>query len=286
MLDSRKNIKRSLPLTESPQSISKLFVLPPNYQETFTIAEDLKAQIRNQHYAITQGNSFQLTKLGQSALSNLQKCWDSLEYDPFYGEQEPTSYRSRRYTEFDFNPHTGELNPRPHVPYLQSPEMNHYAGGKARHFGDLSADTYQNPLFQDLVNYNFTLFPVNPEFLNLVTHLGQSWICQVHIMRIVVGAGKTTSITPEGIHSDGYPFAGLHLINKVNVRGGETTIYSYDEIPLAKTTFTQPLDSLWLEDRYLKHSVTDITSGDGDAGFRDILAISFSLPNSIYAKRI
>jgi len=286
MLNSVKDMERSLPSTDSPQLISKLSILPPNYQGTFTIAADLKAQIKNQQYAITQGNSFQLTKLGQSALSNLQKCWESLEYDPFYGEKEPTSYRSRRYTEFDFTPLTGELCPRPHVPYIQSPEMNHYAGGKSRHFGDLSVDTYENPLFQDLVNYNFSLFPVNLEFLNLAAQLGQSWICQVHIMRIIVGAGKTTAITPEGIHSDGYPFAGLHLINKVNIRGGETTIYSYDESPLAKTTFTQPLDSLWLEDRYLKHNLTDITSGDKGAGFRDILAISFSLPDSIYAKRI
>lgn len=279
MLNSLEDDKQSVLASQSTLK------LPTSYR-TFTIKEDLKAQIRQQQYAITQGNSFQLSQLGQSALVNLQKCWESLEYDPFYGEKEPTSCRSRRYTEFDFTPSTGKLRPRPHVPYVQSQEMNHYAGGKARHFGDLSVDTYENPLLQDLVNYDFSLFPVNPEFLDIAAELDRSWICQVHIMRIVVGAGKTTAITPEGIHSDGYPFAGLHLMNRVNVQGGETTIYSYEEVPLATTNFRQPLDSLWLEDQHLKHSVTDIASSDRGSGFRDILAISFSLPDSIYAKRI
>lgn len=270
MLNFLEKIKQSTQLT--PKSF--------NGHGTFTIQEDLRTQVEQQKYAITQRDSFQLSKLGQEALASLQRCWDSLEYDPFYGEKEPTCYRSRRYTEFDFSPSTRELRPRPHVPYVQSPEMNPYAGGKARHFGDLSLDTAENPLFQDLVSYDFSLFPLEKEFIDRL------WICQVHIMRIVVGVGKTTSITPEGIHSDGYPFAGLHLINKVNVQGGETTIYQYDETPLATTTFNQPLDSLWLQDRYLKHSVTDIASVGGSLGYRDILAISFSLPDSIYAKRI
>lgn len=279
MLNSLEDVKQSASASQSTLEL-------PISHGTFIIKEDLKAQVQQQKYAIISGNSFHLSPLGQSALVSLQKCWNALEYDPFYGEKEPTSYRSRRYTEFDFTPSTGKLCPRPHVPYVQSQEMNSYVGGKARHFGDLSVDTYENPLFQDLVNYNFSLFPVNPEFLKITAQLDRDWICQVHIMRIVVGAGQTTPITPEGIHSDGYPFAGLHLINKINVQGGETTIYSYEETPLATTTFTQPLDSLWLEDRDLKHSVTDIASGEVGDGFRDILAISFSLPDSIYAKRI
>jgi hypothetical protein len=75
-------------------------------------------------------------------------------------------------------------------------------------------------------------------------------------------------------------------MNRVNVQGGETTIYCDEGTPLATTTFINPLDSLWLEDVKLKHSVTDMASVGGVSGHRDILAISFSLPDSIYAKRI
>lgn len=261
---------------------------------TFSIATDLRPQVEQHKYAIATAENFHLSNTGKIALEQLQKCWDSLEYDPFYGEKHPSCQRRRRYTEFDFNPKAGTLKPRQRVPYIQSKEMNSYAGGKVRHFGALQTDTYENPLFQDLVEYNFSLFPLEELWLD------RSWICQVHIMRIVVGAGQTTAITPEGIHSDGYPFAGLHLLDRVDVVGGETTIYQLDETPLAKITFTQPLDSLWLEDRHLKHSVTDIAcshekgsekesrkeSEKEEAGYRDLLAISFSLPDSIYSKKI
>lgn len=266
-------------LEKPKQESLKLQPFLANY-ETFTLTADLRTEVEQQKYAITSGDTFHLSPEGQTALRELQKYWESLEYDPFYGEQESTSQRLRRYSDFDFTPQTGELRPRPHVPYLQSPEMNPYAGGKARHFGDILAETYKNPLFQDLVNYNFSLFPLESELVD------RPWICQVHAIRIVVGIGRTTAITPEGIHSDGYPFAGLHLMNRVNVQGGETTIYQDDGTPLATTTFINPLDSLWLEDVKLKHSVTDMASVGGVSGHRDILAISFSLPDSIYAKRI
>ncbi|NJL90915.1 MAG: 2OG-Fe dioxygenase family protein [Coleofasciculaceae cyanobacterium SM2_1_6] len=105
--------------------------------------------------------------------------------------------------------------------------------------------------------------------------------------------GQTTAITPEGIHSDGYPFAGLHLLDRRHIMGGETTIYQPEATPLAKITFEQPLDSLWLEDRHLQHSVTEIACSleqadekGIEAGYRDLLAISFSLPDSIYSKKI
>jgi len=247
---------------------------------TFTITDELRRQVEEKQYVITRSDSFKMTEAGQIAFNQLQNSWKHLERDSFYGEKDPTCYRLRRYTNFDFNPRTGELCLQTHVPYVQSQEMNRYVGGKIRHFGDLLADTYENPFFQDLVTYDFSLFPVEEEFLD---HL---WTCQVHMIRIVVGANQSTPVTPEGIHSDGYPFAGVHLINKNNVEGGQSTVYAYDEKPLATLTFENPLDSLWFEDRNLKHYVTPISSTNGESGHRDILAISFSLPNSSYTTHI
>jgi|GEM_PF-290267 len=279
------------PLTPN-SPISNSPILPfTSRRGTFSIATDLRPQVEQHKYAIATAENFYLSDSGKVALEQLQKCWDSLKYDAFYGEKHPSCQRSRCYAEFDYAPKVGTLQLRQHQPYVQSKEMNAYAGGKDRHFGDLTAETYDNFLFQDLVDYNFSLFPLEEMWLD------RPWICQVHIMRIVVGAGQTTAITPEGIHSDGYPFAGLHLLDRGDVVGGETTIYQLDETPLAKITFEHPLDSLWLEDRHLKHSVTDIAYSHEkgpkkepkklmEAGYRDLLAISFSLPESIYSKKI
>ncbi|QSV63519.1 MAG: 2OG-Fe dioxygenase family protein [Dolichospermum sp. DL01] len=260
---------------------------PPNFSthclisnNTFTITDQLKESVKQNQYALAQAGSFKLNKTEQIAFYKLQNCWQHLERDSFYVQKNSTCYRLRRYSDFDFNPRTGELRPRSHIPYFQSIEMNRYVGGKVRHFGDVLADTYENPFFQDLVTYDFSLFPVEEKFLD---HL---WICQIHMIRIVVGSNQSTPITPEGIHSDGYPFAGVHLINRNNVEGGESTVYTYDERPLATLTFENPLDSLWLEDRKLKHYVTPIKSIHGHIGSRDVLAISFSLPDSSYTTHV
>jgi hypothetical protein len=292
-IEQPNELEQSAQLQQSPQTSKFMQVTSTpafpftSRRGTFSIATDFRLQVEKYKYAIATAENFHLSDSGKIALAQLQKCWDSLEYDAFYGEKHPSCRRLRRYTEFDYAPMAGTLQPRQHQPYIQSKEMNAYAGGKDRHFGDLTAETYDNLLFQDLVDYNFSLFPLEEMWLD------QPWICQVHIMRIVVGAGQTTAITPEGIHSDGYPFAGLHLLDRVDVVGGETTIYQPDETPLSKITFTQPLDSLWLEDRHLKHSVTDIACSHEkghkkgtEAGYRDLLAISFSLPESIYSKKI
>ncbi|NJL90914.1 MAG: 2OG-Fe dioxygenase family protein [Coleofasciculaceae cyanobacterium SM2_1_6] len=148
---------------------------------TFSIATDLRPQVEQHKYAIATAAIFHLTEAGKIALGQLQKSWEYLEYDAFYGEKHPSCQRRRRYTEFDYAPKTGTLHPRQHQPYIQSEEMNAYAGGKVRHFGDLQTATYENPLFQDLVDYNFSLFPLEEMWLD------RAWICQVHIMRIIVG---------------------------------------------------------------------------------------------------
>lgn len=243
---------------------------------SFMIKGDPRKQVEADCYAVARSECFELTDAGRDAFHALQQSWDRLEADPYYGGSSPSCYRVRRYSDFRYNPPTNELTPLEHMPYYQSEEMNRYVGGKVRHFGDVLPDTYENPFFRDLVAYDFSLFPVDERWLEA------SWTCQVHLIRIVVGHRETTPVTPEGVHSDGYPFAGVHLINRRNVVGGESTVYTAGERPLATLTFERPLDSLWLEDRKLKHYVTPISAVGPAAAHRDLLAVSFSLSDSPY----
>jgi len=247
-----------------------------NREPSFYIEENLGEHVEKNKFVVARASAFTLTNTGQPLLRDLQTSWDNLERDTYYGEKNEGCYRVRRYTDFNFSPRTGELAPRDHVAYFQSVKMNRYVGGKSRHFGDVLPETYENALLRDLVRLDFSLFPVQEEFLD------REWICQVHMIRIVVGPGQTTPVTPEGIHSDGYPFAGVHLMNRRGVVGGESSVYSHAEKQLATITFESPLDSLWFEDRNLKHYVTPISSVGEEPGSRDILAISFSLPDSPY----
>lgn len=239
------------------------------------IDRDLDVSIRSSGFATIRGAEIVLTPDMASELEALRRCWNNLDPDPYYGGN-GKSHRVRRYSDFQYDPVTDTLTRCDHVPYFQSIRQNAYVGGKERHFGDVLPETYENRFFKALVRYDFDRFPMPEEYRS------RTWICQVHMIRIIVEAGETTQVTPEGIHSDGYPFAGVHLMNRVGVEGGESTVYTAEAEPLASLTFEQPMDSLFFEDRRMKHYVTPISAGAERAGHRDILAISFSLPESEY----
>lgn len=237
--------------------------------------ELVKAEIVENGFSLKRRPFFEFGENGHAQFSQLQECWNHLGEDPYYGGK-GNCYRVRKYSDFFFTPITGALERCDHVAYYQSKKMNSFVGGKTRHFADVDASVYENPFFQSLVQKDFKSFPIDAEYLN------EQWICQIHMIRIVVGADEETPITPEGIHSDGYPFAGVHFIGKSkHLSGGESTVYTWEEKPIISATFEEPLDTLFLEDRRMKHYVSPIKA-KGQEGHRDILAVSFSLPGSPY----
>lgn len=244
---------------------------PPSVQH---IGVDCRDELRQQRYAVIPAAELRLDPELWRSFPDLAASWDRLDADPFFGG-DGRATRTRRYSDFDYIPATGELTERGHVAYYQSEEMNAFVGGKQRHFGDVEVAIVQNPLFRTLVAFDFDSLPIEPEYV------ARTWVCQIHQIRIVVHPGKTYDVVPEGIHSDGYPFAGLHLIARVDVAGGQSTVFTWDEEPLATVTFQDPLDTLIFEDRRMKHYVTPLTAGATE-GHRDVLAISFSLPDSPY----
>ncbi|MGK5546357.1 2OG-Fe dioxygenase family protein [Streptomyces sp. URMC 127] len=244
-------------------------------QSIARIGVDCREELREQRYALIPAGNLRLSAELQDAFAEMAASWDRLDADPHFGGGDRAT-RTRRYSDFDYVPATGELTPRSHVAYLQSEEMNSFVGGLERHFGDVEPAIVENPLFKALVEFDFDSLPIEEEYRS------RKWICQIHQIRIVVNPGRTYEVVPEGIHSDGYPFAGLHLIGRTDIDGGESTVFTWEEEPLAKATFLDPLDTLIFEDRKMKHHVTPISAPADRKGQRDVLAISFSLPGSPY----
>lgn len=240
------------------------------------LVKDIRSNLAENLYATASAADFDLSPAMRESWEALRKSWDNLEFDKYYGDSSE-NYRKRRYSDFVYNPKSGDLRLMSHVPYFQSKAMNEYVGGVVRHFGDVLPEVYENAFFKQLVQYDFGLFNIDEEYLD------RDWICQVHQIRIVVGAGNTTDVTPEGIHSDGYPFAAVHFVGREHVSGGQSSVYTFeDEREMATLTFLEPLDSLFLEDRKIKHYVTPISADTDHDGYREILAVSFSLPDSPY----
>ncbi|MEQ8964749.1 MAG: 2OG-Fe dioxygenase family protein [Azospirillaceae bacterium] len=243
--------------------------------EAPTLAPSVRDDVARQGYATLSGGAFDLS--GDHAEA-LRAEWGAMDPDPHFGGDPEKAWRTRRYSDFDFDPAARRiLGRRSHAAYYQSRRQNAYAGGIERHFGDVTDATVANPLFNALVAWDFDQWPIDAAYLD------RTWVCQVHQIRIHVTAGHTTPVTPEGVHSDGYPFAGVHLIDRAGVTGGQSTVYTRDAEPLASLTFETPLDTLVFEDREMKHYVTPITNPGQGIAHRDILAISFSLPDSPYA---
>ncbi len=241
--------------------------------EQIEVDRDIRTEVASAKYAAVAAGEYKVSAELRDAWEALRGAWDNLEFDKYYGGNED-SFRQRRYTDFTFDPIAGTVELPRNKEYFQSKEQNSYVGGIKRKFGGVLPETYENQFFQELVRFSFAQFPIPEQYAN------QAWTCQVHQIRITVGGGETTDITPEGVHTDGYPFASVYLVEREGVNGAQSSVYEWDETELASLTFSDPLDSLYLVDREMKHYVTPMSAAGDAPGRRGILAISFSLPGS------
>ncbi len=160
-----------------------------------------------------------------------------------------------------------------------SVENNKYVGGIKRHFADFSPDFIHSSILRALVELDFEVYKnvLPPE-----KHQ-QIWQCQVHQIRIEVKPNKGLEITPEGIHSDGYPFSAVHFGGKLNVAGAESQLLDWDDNVIAAATYENRLDTTFFLDREMQHYVTPASTREqASGGYRQIIAISFSQPGGDY----
>lgn len=236
-----------------------------------SLPEDIRTKLNEDLFAMVKGADFELSEDAQADLAELRAAWEGMERDKFFISKHEDCYRTRKYTNFSFDPVAGSLQPLQHEAYHQSSEMNTVVGDIDRDFGDITKDIYDNPFFQQLVYLDSLQFPDRDRYLD------RPWQCQVHMIRIYVAPYKTIDITPEGVHSDGYPFAGVHFFGRENVSGAESWLYDWEQRPLGSTVYDTILDSTFLIDKRMKHYVTPMASIADNYGYRDLLAISFSI---------
>src|SRR5690606_36512610 len=92
--------------------------------------------------------------------------------------------------------------------------------------------------------------------------------------RIVAHPTSAGLPTPEGRHSDGHRFVGMHLVPRDNCTGGLSVVHP-EQGPPVELMLTEPLDSLFVADRDVTHEVTAIGTVDGTA-VRDMLLVDLN----------
>jgi hypothetical protein len=154
--------------------------------------------------------------------------------------------------------------------FIQSAEINKFAGDIARHFDSLDPGFLTHPLLSSLIGGFVDLLPGRQTV--------RLWKIDVHAIRIVARSGEAGNPAPEGIHRDGQDFVAMVLIARSpDAEGGESRIYAQDRRCLWKHTLRHPLEAIVVDDRRVLHGVSLVKpGGEASSVSRDMLFLNFN----------
>lgn len=195
-------------------------------------------------------------------LASLAPTWNHLPRDAYL--RDGGRYRFRRHSCF-IQQSGGGLQLTPHRAHWQPTEYNALHGGMERWFDPMMEDVVQAPVWTRLLSGLAGL-------LSRARPVKQ-WFIEAHQFRIdtAEGIGRPT---PEGAHRDGVDYVAVILVNRFNVRGGETRVFEAEGISGVRFTMSEPWTALLLDDAKVIHETTPIQN-DGPDGVRDTLVLTF-----------
>ncbi|WP_043290301.1 2OG-Fe dioxygenase family protein [Pseudoxanthomonas spadix] len=227
-----------------------------------TPATEVIGRMRLQGYAVLDRDAVcGLASCDAAQLAALAPGWDDLALDTYL--RDGGRYRRRRHACFVQD--ADALVQAPHRAHWQSQDYNALHGGMHRWFEPVADATLAQPAWAGLIR----------GFGKLLTQLrGQSrWYVEAHQFRIDTtdGIGRPT---PEGAHRDGVDFVVVLLVDRVDVKGGETRVFEADGTQGQRFTLGQPWSALLLDDARVIHESTPIQPL-AEAGHRDTLVLTY-----------
>jgi hypothetical protein len=229
---------------------------------------ELLQHMRVQGYAlVSQALLAELAGCEAADLVALTPGWNHLAPDQFL--KDGGRYRLRRHSSYVVGRTVEKV---PHRAHWQPVDYNALHGGMLRWFEPVlpAMDTVPSwaGLLKGLARMCSVLKPAV-----------QTWYVEAHPFRIDTtgGIGRPT---PEGAHRDGVDFVAVVLVQRHQIKGGETRVFSAGEgdgldRPLMgqRFTLTEPWSLLLLDDERVIHETTPIQPA-GEHGWRDTLVIT------------
>lgn len=202
-------------------------------------------------------------ELDVAALAALTPSWDDLPRDAYL--RDGGRYRARRHGCYTQPFPAAALQPEAHRPHWQPTAYNALHGGLTRWFEplapELTAAASWQPLVASLGALFASLTPV------------ERWYIEAHQFRIDTAAGIGRP-TPEGAHRDGVDFVAVILVQRRNVRGGETRVFQARGTHGVRFTMQVPWTMLLMDDARVVHETTPIQPQAG-LGIRDTLVLTY-----------
>jgi len=227
-----------------------------------TSAKELSEALRTQGYVVASAETVaEISGVDLVNLRNLNQFWEGLPRDPYL--KDGGRYRSRRHASYEIK--GGHLHLVPHRAHWQSVDYNALHGGIERWFEPIQVELLNDTAWQSvllgLAQVLNRLKPVN------------TWFVEAHQFRIDTadGIGRPT---PEGAHRDGVDFVAVFLLDRIDIKGGETRIFDTSGSSGLRFTLAQPWSVLLMNDERMIHESTPIQPLS-DYGYRDTLVLTY-----------
>jgi len=197
------------------------------------------------------------------SLDALRDSWGALPPDTYL--RDGGRYRSRRHSCFIQSLAPADLAPVAHRPHWQPTTYNALHGGIERWFEPMETRVLSAKVWSGLLQGLGSLFAQVAAV--------PRWYIEAHQFRIDAtnGIGRPT---PEGAHRDGVDFVAVILIDRRNVKGGETHVFDANGPAGIRFTMQQPWTALLMDDARVIHETTPIQA-EGRPAFRDTLVLTY-----------
>jgi hypothetical protein len=229
----------------------------------------LRERLRRAGFAFVEGGTMRRELSGVGSLDDwgaFAASWERLGEDPYLARV--GRRRRRRHGVFTIDPRLG-VTRAPDRPHYQSPEYNPLQGGIHRRFEPLEPAVGRSASLRTILRYGAGLF-------GGLLDEPPTWEVEVHQFRIEATADAAGAPTPEGMHRDGVDHVLVLLIERVNIREGETSIHHVtDGRRLGAFTLAAPFDAALVDDRRALHAVTPVEPVDpARPAHRDVLVVT------------
>jgi len=200
---------------------------------------------------------FTLRKVNSINLEGFKPFFSNMPIDPYI----KGNYRSRRLSRFTVS--GNELIKLPHGYFFQSKEYNPLAGDIKREFAELDDALIKLDIFRNLVLAFSDSCKLHPE-----AEIG------VHQIRTICSPDNLGNPAPEGIHKDGTDFIGIFSVDRDNIEGGETHLYTAKKEKPVFSKVLNPGELLLINDHKFFHFTTPIKPQIDAQGSRDVFVLT------------
>ncbi|HAA26417.1 MAG TPA: hypothetical protein DCE56_00480 [Cyanobacteria bacterium UBA8553] len=200
---------------------------------------------------------FTFKKVNSIKLEGIKQFFTDLPVDPYI----KGNYRSRRLSRFIVS--GDELRKLPHGYLYQSKNYNPLVGGVKREFAELDDALIRLENFKHLILAFTDSCKLHPE-----AEIG------VHQIRTTCSPNNYGNPAPEGIHRDGTDFIGIFSVDRENVQGGETHLYTARKEKPVFSKVLNPGELLLVNDHEFLHFTTPIQPISEREGSRDVFVLT------------